>query len=61
VTLVLEVAAGYLLGRFVAYHGSLVARVVMRRLVLSSPKWQARIRHDDELDAAVLRATGRKV
>jgi hypothetical protein len=58
-TLVLEVAAGYLLGRFVAYHAGIVARVLWRHLILRSPWWQSAIQRDDALDRKATRMVGR--
>jgi hypothetical protein len=46
VTLVLQVAAGYLLGRAMASLAHTVVKVVVRRLVERSPHWRALVRRD---------------
>lgn len=44
--LIADVAVGYLVGRALASLGDTVVKVVVRRLVERSPRWQALIQRD---------------
>jgi hypothetical protein len=48
--LVLSVALGYLVGRALASLGGTAVKVVVRRMVENSPRWQRLIRRDTERD-----------
>lgn len=55
-TLVLSIAAGYVLGRVLASLGSTACKVLIRQMLEGSPKWQRLVRLSLKRDAA-LRAT----
>ena len=48
--LVLEIAAGYLLGRLLAYVGSLFGAVIMRRILENNAAWRRLVREDAKRD-----------
>ena len=55
-TLVVSIAAGYLLGRVLASLGNTMLKVILRRLFEASPRWRALVRQSVARDSK-LRAT----